>query len=125
MKILSINFLTCAVKTCRASSNSFPLHPKDAELVQDDVELNAQLLVNILPRIDWPALCTTATEVSREPRGKEEKKDKPRQNEDGNLANYEASSDSLRSHRSRRQQTSSKRMRRCSRTCTTSSSRPR
>ncbi|KAL8305983.1 hypothetical protein RB601_009179 [Gaeumannomyces tritici] len=63
MKILSLNFLTCAVKTCRASSNSFPLHPKDAELVQDDVELNAQLLVNILPRIDWPALCTTATEL--------------------------------------------------------------
>lgn len=64
MKILSLNFLTCAVKSCRASSNSFPLHPKEAELVQDETELNAQLLINILPRIDWAALCTTSTEVS-------------------------------------------------------------
>ncbi|TLD27024.1 hypothetical protein PspLS_05253 [Pyricularia sp. CBS 133598] len=63
MKILSLNFLTCAVKSCRASSNSFPLHPKEAELVQDETELNAQLLINILPRIDWTALCTTSTEL--------------------------------------------------------------
>jgi len=63
MKILSLNFLTCAVKACKASSNSFPLHPKDAELVVDDVEINPQLLVNVLPRIDWTALRTTSTEV--------------------------------------------------------------
>ncbi|KAI7914842.1 multifunctional methyltransferase subunit TRM112 [Pyricularia oryzae] len=63
MKILSLNFLTCAVKSCRASSNSFPLHPKEAELVQDETELNAQLLINILPRIDWAALCATSTEL--------------------------------------------------------------
>jgi multifunctional methyltransferase subunit TRM112 len=64
MKILSLNFLTCAVKACKTSSNSFPLHPKDAELVEDDIELNSQLLVNVLPRLDWPALRTNATEVS-------------------------------------------------------------
>ena len=64
MKVLTLNFLTCAVKTCKASSDSFPLHPKDAELVSDDVELNPQLLVNLLPRIDWNALRTTSTEVS-------------------------------------------------------------
>ncbi|KAH9910026.1 cyclophilin-like domain-containing protein [Xylariomycetidae sp. FL2044] len=63
MKILSLNFLTCAVKTCKTSSDSYPLHPKDAELVQDDLELNAQLLINLLPRIDWSALSTTATEL--------------------------------------------------------------
>jgi multifunctional methyltransferase subunit TRM112 len=64
MKVLTLNFLTCAVKSCKSSSDSFPLHPKDAELVSDDVELNPQLLVNLLPRIDWNALRTTSTEVS-------------------------------------------------------------
>ncbi|OTB05807.1 hypothetical protein M426DRAFT_319489 [Hypoxylon sp. CI-4A] len=63
MKVLSLNFLTCAVKACKSSSNSYPLHPKDAELVQDEIEVNEQLLVNLLPRIDWTALSTTATEL--------------------------------------------------------------
>ncbi|KAI2608356.1 trm112p-like protein [Hypoxylon fragiforme] len=63
MKVLSLNFLTCAVKACKSSSDSYPLHPKDAELVQDDVEVNAQLLINLLPRIDWTALSTTASEL--------------------------------------------------------------
>ncbi|KAI1663006.1 trm112p-like protein [Daldinia decipiens] len=63
MKVLSLNFLTCAVKACKSSSNSYPLHPKDAELVQDDIEVNVQLLLNVLPRIDWTALSTTATEL--------------------------------------------------------------
>lgn len=63
MKILSLNFLTCAVKACKSSSESYPLHPKDAELAQDDIELNPQLLANLLPRIDWAALTTTAREV--------------------------------------------------------------
>lgn len=65
MKVLSLNFLTCAVKTCKTQSDSYPLHPKDAELVQDDIELNEDFLVNLLPRIDWAALSTTATEVCR------------------------------------------------------------
>ncbi|KAI1876664.1 hypothetical protein JX265_004190 [Neoarthrinium moseri] len=63
MKVLSLNFLSCAVKGCKSSSDSYPLHPKDAELVQDDIEVNAQLLINLLPRIDWTALTTTATEL--------------------------------------------------------------
>jgi multifunctional methyltransferase subunit TRM112 len=64
MKILTLNFLTCAVKTCKTSSDSFPLHPKDAELVQDDIEINPDLITNVLTRIDWKALRTTSTEVS-------------------------------------------------------------
>ncbi|RYP52828.1 hypothetical protein DL768_002077 [Monosporascus sp. mg162] len=64
MKVLSLNFLTCAVKACKSSSSSYPLHPKDAELVQDDIEINPQLLINLLPRIDWAALSTTAAELS-------------------------------------------------------------
>lgn len=68
MKLLTLNFLTCAVKACKSSSDSFPLHPKDAELAQDEVELNPQLLTNILHRIDWNALKTTATEVNTDSR---------------------------------------------------------
>lgn len=64
MKVLTLNFLTCAVKACKTNPASYPLHPKDAELAHEDLELNATLLVNILPRIDWPALVGTAAEVS-------------------------------------------------------------
>lgn len=67
MKVLSLNFLTCAVKTCKSSSNSHPLHPKDAELVQDELELNPDMIVNILPRLDWDALRTTSSELGFPP----------------------------------------------------------
>jgi hypothetical protein len=63
MKVLSLNFLTCAVKACKSSSDSYPLHPKDAELVQDDIELNPDMIINVLPRLDWAALRTTSSEV--------------------------------------------------------------
>ena len=63
MKVLSLNFLTCAVKACKSSSNSYPLHPKDAELVQDDIEVNPAMIINVLPRLDWVALRTTSSEV--------------------------------------------------------------
>lgn len=64
MKVLSLNFLTCAVKACKSSSDSYPLHPKDAELVQDEIELNPQMIFNVLPRLDWAGLRITASEVS-------------------------------------------------------------
>ena len=64
MKLLTVNFLTCAVKACKTSPLSFPLHFKDAELEQSDVEYNAAFLCNILPRIDWEAFKITASEVS-------------------------------------------------------------
>lgn len=63
MKVLTLNFLTCAVKACKSSSASYPLHPKDAELVQDEIEVNPDMLVNVLPRLDWAALRTTSSEV--------------------------------------------------------------
>lgn len=64
MKLLTTNYLTCAIKACRTSPLSFPLHFKDAELVQETLEANPTFIRNILPRIEWPALVTTATEVS-------------------------------------------------------------
>ena len=63
MKILTVNFLTCAVKACKASPLSFPLHFEDAELEQSDIEYNPSFLWNILPRIDWEAFKITANEV--------------------------------------------------------------
>jgi len=63
MKVLTLNFLTCAVKACKSSSLSFPLHPKDCELVSDTIELNPALLINVLPRVDWAALTVTAAEL--------------------------------------------------------------
>ena len=63
MKILTTSFLTCAVKACKSSPLSFPLHYKDAELEQSDIAYNPQFLINILPRIDWDAVRITAAEV--------------------------------------------------------------
>ncbi|MCJ1415027.1 hypothetical protein MMC32_001357 [Xylographa parallela] len=63
MKILTTNFLTCAVKACKASPASYPLHFQDAELEQADMEYNPAFLRNILPRIEWDALRVTATEL--------------------------------------------------------------
>ncbi|KAK7220171.1 hypothetical protein V2G26_008174 [Clonostachys chloroleuca] len=63
MKVLTLNFLTCAVKACKSAPASHPLHPKDAELVQDELELNSDMIVNVLPRLDWTALRTTSSEL--------------------------------------------------------------
>lgn len=63
MKILTVNFLTCAVKACKTSPLSFPLHFQDAELEQSEIEYNPSFLCNILPRIDWEAFKVTANEL--------------------------------------------------------------
>lgn len=63
MKVLTLNFMTCAIKACKGTAASYPLHPKDVELVQDELELNKDMIINLLPRLDWAALKTTLTEV--------------------------------------------------------------
>ncbi len=63
MKILTVNFLACAVKACKTSPLSFPLHFEDAELEQSGMEYNLSFLCNVLPRIDWEAFKMTANEV--------------------------------------------------------------
>ena len=63
MKLLTTNFLTCAVKSCRSSPLSFPLHFKDAIVHRTEMVYNPLLLTNILPRLNWEALRTTATEL--------------------------------------------------------------
>lgn len=63
MKILTTNFLTCAVKSCKTSPNSYPLHFRDAQLERTPIDFNPLFLRNILPRVNWEALQTTAGEL--------------------------------------------------------------
>jgi multifunctional methyltransferase subunit TRM112 len=63
MKLLTLNFLTCAIKTCKTQPSSFPLHPRDAELEILETDLNLAFLKNILPRLMWPELRTIAQEL--------------------------------------------------------------
>ena len=63
MKLLTTNFLTCAVKSCKASPLSFPLHFQDAVLERTEIAYNPLFMTNILPRLNWGALRATAAEL--------------------------------------------------------------
>jgi multifunctional methyltransferase subunit TRM112 len=63
MKLLTLNFLTCARKACKQESSAFPLHPRDAELERVDQDVNPEFLVNVLPRLDWRAIRSLSEEV--------------------------------------------------------------
>jgi multifunctional methyltransferase subunit TRM112 len=63
MKLLTLNFLTCAVKTCKTETSSFPLHPRDAELEILEADINLPFLTNILPRLMWAELRVICGEV--------------------------------------------------------------
>lgn len=63
MKVITVNFVTCAVKSCKTSQSSFPLHFRDAELEQQELDFHPEFIRNILPRLDWDSLRMTASEV--------------------------------------------------------------
>ncbi|KAF2134331.1 Trm112p-domain-containing protein [Dothidotthia symphoricarpi CBS 119687] len=63
MKLLTLNFLTCAIKTCKTDPSSFPLHPRDAELEIQEAEVNLPFLRNILPRLMWAELSVICREL--------------------------------------------------------------
>jgi len=63
MKLLTLNFLTCAIKSCKPLPAAFPLHVRDAELESVEVEYNPLFLRNVLGRLDWAALEVVAGEV--------------------------------------------------------------
>ncbi|KAK3680545.1 hypothetical protein LTR37_021171 [Vermiconidia calcicola] len=56
MKLLTLNFLTCARKQCKSTAAAFPLHPKEAELEQVEIDMNPLFIKNMLPRLDWEAM---------------------------------------------------------------------
>lgn len=69
MKLLTLNFLTCAIKTCKTNPASFPLHPRDAELEIVEADINLPFLKNIVPRLMWVefrALCSEVRTFCRE-----------------------------------------------------------
>jgi len=63
MKLLTLNFLTCARKVCKQTSQAFPLHPQEAELEQVDLDLSPEFIRNILPRLEWGAMKSLSAEV--------------------------------------------------------------
>jgi multifunctional methyltransferase subunit TRM112 len=63
MKLLTLNFLTCAIKTCKTNPASFPLHPRDSELEIQEADINLPFLKNILPRLMWEEIRTICKEV--------------------------------------------------------------
>jgi hypothetical protein len=63
MKLLTLNFLTCARKQCKTTAKAFPLHPKDAELEQVETDMNPIFIKNMLPRLDWDAMKGLSQEV--------------------------------------------------------------
>ncbi|KAF2752781.1 Trm112p-domain-containing protein [Pseudovirgaria hyperparasitica] len=63
MKILTLNFLMCARKACKSSSDAFPLHPRDVELEIVETDINPLFIRNILPRVEWAALRAMCNEL--------------------------------------------------------------
>lgn len=63
MKVVTANFMTCAVKGCKASPASFPLHFHDAELELQELDFQAEFIQHIIPRLDWDGLQVTVNEL--------------------------------------------------------------
>ncbi|KAL9083471.1 MAG: hypothetical protein Q9159_005766 [Coniocarpon cinnabarinum] len=88
MKLLTLNFLTCAVKSCRAAAtatttttsiprsndpnrdpdqepkgSSFPLHLSEVELTAIELEFNEPFWRNVLSRIEWRAMASVLFEA--------------------------------------------------------------
>ncbi|KAF8473361.1 hypothetical protein BDZ91DRAFT_714502 [Kalaharituber pfeilii] len=65
MKLLTVNFLSCPLKSCKTSPKSFPLHFKDVEVVADPegAPYNREMLLGLLPRVEWGALVGSAREL--------------------------------------------------------------
>ncbi|CDK27177.1 unnamed protein product [Kuraishia capsulata CBS 1993] len=63
MKFLTTNFVRCAVKSCAASSDSFPLVFSECQLVQQEQDFDAEFLTSMLDRLDWPALIKVAADL--------------------------------------------------------------
>ncbi|KAI9221304.1 hypothetical protein BC828DRAFT_82274 [Blastocladiella britannica] len=60
VRLLTHNMLQCHVKGC---TNGFPLRFQNAEVEHSEQDINADFLANMIPRLDWAALRTTAHEL--------------------------------------------------------------
>lgn len=63
MKLLTTNFVQCAVPGCARSTAAFPLQFSDCELVRQDLEFDPQFVLNVVGKLDWQALLAVAAEL--------------------------------------------------------------
>lgn len=63
MKFLTTNFVKCAVKSCDSSTDAFPLQFTECQLVQEEQDYNPEFVVNMLERLDWPAVLKVANDL--------------------------------------------------------------
>lgn len=63
MKVLTTNFVQCAVRDCAKAGKAYPLHFSNCELAQQEAEFNPEFIINILPKIEWSVLVQTANEL--------------------------------------------------------------
>ncbi|KAG0178840.1 hypothetical protein DFQ28_004005 [Apophysomyces sp. BC1034] len=61
MRLITHNMLQCHVKNC--DSNNFPLRFEDAQVELIEADYNPDFLVNMLPKIEWEALTSTAVQL--------------------------------------------------------------
>ncbi|KAI8989548.1 hypothetical protein BDB01DRAFT_782294 [Pilobolus umbonatus] len=61
MRLITHNMLQCHVKNC--NSNNYPLKFENAEIELIEAEFNPDFLRNMLNKIDWNALTTTALQL--------------------------------------------------------------
>ena len=66
MKLLTHNLLYCNVKHCAAAKKGYaPLRVLAETLTTDsEQEFNPTFISRMLPRLDWPLLCSTLKDVS-------------------------------------------------------------
>jgi multifunctional methyltransferase subunit TRM112 len=63
MKLLTLNFLTCAIKSCKTSPQSFPLHMKECVLEKNEITFQPSFIRNILPRVNYDAMQSVCEEL--------------------------------------------------------------
>lgn len=66
MKLMTTNFVQCAVRSCAKTSDAFPLKYSEVQMVQQEVDFDPAFLLGLLPRLDWPSLVQVCEEVSQE-----------------------------------------------------------
>ncbi|KAH3680175.1 hypothetical protein WICPIJ_008356 [Wickerhamomyces pijperi] len=63
MKFLTTNFVKCSIKTCDATTESFPLKYTNCELIQSSQDFNPDFILSMLDRLDWSALVKVAQDL--------------------------------------------------------------
>ncbi|KAL9941133.1 hypothetical protein V8E36_000621 [Tilletia maclaganii] len=60
MRLLTHNLLACHARACTSTSNNFPLQLENVQLEVAEVDMEDDFVRGLLPKLDWPALISTA-----------------------------------------------------------------